>query len=86
MALPENMTILSASSGEQNSVTYEEKGHGLCSCFLLKVIKEGHAELENLYGYLKLRVRNVARKKYNNEQIPGLSAPEGLLTLKLYDR
>jgi len=78
--------VLSAASGSQISSTYEEQGHGLFTYFLLKGIKEGNAEIGTLYNYLKPQVERIARKTYNNEQTPGLIAPKGLLSLRLYDR
>ncbi|MBW1848999.1 MAG: caspase family protein, partial [Deltaproteobacteria bacterium] len=39
-----------------------------------------------LYNYLKPQVERIARKTYNNEQTPGLTAPRGLLSLRLYSR
>ncbi|MBU4185013.1 MAG: caspase family protein [Proteobacteria bacterium] len=84
--LSKNMIVMSASSGDQISSTYEEKGHGLFTYFFLKGIKEGKYELGTLYNYLKPQVERIARKTYNNEQTPGLIAPKGLLNLRLYDR
>jgi len=76
-ALPKNMTVLSASSGEQISSTYDEKGHGLFTYFLLKGIKnedvlnpDGSLRMDDLYDYLKPQVERIARKQYNNEQTP----------------
>jgi len=44
LAIPSKVAVLSASSGEQISSTYEEKGHGLFTYFMLKGIKgEGDA-------------------------------------------
>ena len=37
--VPSNVAVLSAASGEQISSTYEEKGHGLFTYFMLKGIK-----------------------------------------------
>lgn len=82
----DRIAVLSASSGSQISSTYEEKGHGLFTYFLLKGIKEGHAELGNLYSYLKPQVRSIALKQYNNEQIPALNVSAALLNLRLYER
>jgi hypothetical protein len=79
MALSSNMTVLSASSGEQISSTYDEKGHGLFTYFLLKGIKnedvlrqDGSIKMDDLFGYLKPQVERIARKQYNNEQTPQL--------------
>jgi hypothetical protein len=77
--LPKNMTVLSASQGDQISSTYDEKGHGLFTYFLLKGIREGGVlrqdgslRMDDLYGYLKPQVERTARKQFNNEQTPQL--------------
>lgn len=74
-----NMTVLAASSGEQISSTYDEKGHGLFTYFMLKGIKnedvvkqDGSLDIPTLFGYVKPQVTSIARKKYNNEQTPQL--------------
>ncbi|MBI3378678.1 MAG: ankyrin repeat domain-containing protein [Nitrospirae bacterium] len=74
--LSKNMIVLSASSGDQISSTYEEKGHGLFTYFLLKGIKDGIIEIGKLFDYLKPHVGRTAIKVYNNEQTPQLIAPE----------
>ncbi|MDD4241293.1 MAG: ankyrin repeat domain-containing protein [Smithellaceae bacterium] len=77
--LPKNMTVMAASSGEQISSTYHEKGHGLFTYFLLKGIKDGDVltsdgalRMDDLYGYVKPQVERIARRQYNNEQTPQL--------------
>ncbi|MEK6791294.1 MAG: caspase family protein, partial [Deltaproteobacteria bacterium] len=77
-----NMTIISASSGDEISSTYDEKGHGLFTYYLLKGIKDegdenkdGKIEIGELYAYLKPQVGRTARKLYNNDQSPQLIAP-----------
>jgi len=77
VVLSKNMTVLSASSGEQISSTYDEKGHGLFTYFMLKGIKEenvvnpdGSIKMDDLFSYLKPQVERIARKQYNNEQTP----------------
>ncbi len=79
MVLSKNLTILSASSGEQISSTYDEKGHGLFTYFLLKGIKDedvvkldGSIKIDDLFGYIKPQVERIARRQYNNEQTPQL--------------
>ncbi|MBU0767445.1 caspase family protein [Patescibacteria group bacterium] len=79
VVLPKNMTVLSASSGDQISSTYDEKGHGLFTYFMLKGIKnedvvnpDGSIKMDDLFGYLKPQVERIARKQYNNEQTPQL--------------
>jgi len=74
-----NMTVLAASSGEQISSTYDEKGHGLFTYFMLKGIRnedvvkqDGSLDIPALFDYVKPQVQSIARKKYNNEQTPQL--------------
>jgi len=78
--------VLAASSGDQISSTYEEKGHGLLTYFFLKglqgdgdVNKDGVIELAELYEYLKPNVQRIARKQYNTEQTPQLLASPDVL-------
>ena len=77
--LSKNMTVMAASSSDQISSTYRDKGHGLFTYFLLKGIKDedvvkpdGSIKIDELFGYIKPRVESVARKQYNNEQSPQL--------------
>lgn len=79
MALSKNMMVLAASSGEQISSTYKEKGHGLFTYFMLKGIKnenvvrkDGSIAISDLFSYIKPQVERIARKQYNNEQSPQL--------------
>ena len=78
--------VLAASSGDQVSSTYEEKGHGLLTYYFLKGLqgegdlnKDGAIEMAELYEYIKPNVQRVARKQYNNEQTPQLLASPELL-------
>ena len=80
--LSQKIAVLSAASGEQISSTYEEKGHGLFTYFMLKGIKgegdtngDGKVEIGELFEYIKPQVERIARKAYNNEQLPQLIAP-----------
>jgi hypothetical protein len=73
--------VLAASSGDQISSTYEEKGHGLLTYYFLKGLqgegdlnKDGAIEMGELFEYVKPNVQRVARKQYNNEQTPQLLA------------
>jgi hypothetical protein len=79
VAPAKNMTILAAASGDQISSTYDEKGHGLFTYFMLKGIKnedvvkpDGSIKMDDLFGYIKPQVERIARKQYNNEQSPQL--------------
>jgi uncharacterized caspase-like protein len=78
--------LQSASSGDQVSSTYEEKGHGLLTYFFLKGLhgeadanRDGSIDVAELYDYVKPNVSKVARKQYNNEQTPQLlGSPDSL--------
>jgi hypothetical protein len=74
-----NISVMTASSGEQISSTYDEKDHGLFTYFMLKGIKnedvikqDGSIKMDDLFGYIKPQVERIARKQYNNEQTPQL--------------
>lgn len=69
LALPRNMVVMSAARGDQASTTYDEKGHGLFTYFLLKGIKhedvttkDGSLEVGDLFSYVKPQVERIARK------------------------
>ena len=83
LPLPRNMVVMSAARGDQASSTYDEKGHGLFTYFMLKGMKtrdvtgrDGTLEVEDLFGYIKPQVEQIARKQYNNEQSPQLMRPK----------
>ena len=87
-AIPSKVAVLSAASGEQISSTYEEKGHGLFTYFMLKGLKgeaetNGSVEIGNLFEYIKPQVERIARKFYNNEQTPQLIVPKELMEIRL---
>lgn len=77
--IPANMAVLAASSGEQVSSTYTQKSHGLLTYFFLKGLqgegdqdKDGVIDLGELFAYVKPHVERIARREYNNDQIPQL--------------
>ena len=78
--------VLAASSGDQTSSAYSEKGHGLLTYFFLKGLqgagdlnKDGSIEMAELFEYVRPQVQRVARKQLNNEQTPQLLASPDLL-------
>jgi uncharacterized caspase-like protein len=78
-SIPKKVAVLSASSGDQISSTYDEKGHGLFTYFMLKGIRnedvvkqDGSLKMDDLFRYIKPQVERIARKQYNNEQTPQL--------------
>ena len=73
--------VLAASSGEQISSTYDEKGHGLLTYYFLKGLQgeadadsDGAVTMTEMFDYVKPKVERVARKDYNNDQTPQLLA------------
>lgn len=81
MAAKGKTVVLAASSGEQISSTYEEKGHGLMTYFFLKGLQgeadadaDGAVTMAEMFDYVKGKVERVARKDYNNDQTPQLLA------------
>ena len=54
-----NLVVFSASSGNQESLFYREKGHGMFTYFLLKKLQEtlGNVTYGELSGYLKQKVQ-----------------------------
>lgn len=84
---PANLTVMTASSGEQVSSSYDEKRHGLFTYFLLKGIKneevvrkDGTIAANDLYIYVKPQVERAARKQNNVEQTPQLIEGRGAAT------
>ena len=78
--------VLAAGSGDQISSTYRQKSHGLLTYFFLKGLqgeadrnKDGTIDLAELFEYVKPQVERVARREFNNDQIPQLlGSPEVL--------
>lgn len=71
--------VLAASSGDQVSSTYDQKGHGLLTYFFLKGLqgeadrnRDQNIELTELFAYMKPQVERVARREFHNEQSPQL--------------
>ena len=61
---------LSASAGDQISNSYQEKGHGLFTYFLLKGLKEKGSDMKGVFEYLKPEVARTARRELNSDQEP----------------
>lgn len=69
-ALPAKITVLAASAGDQISNSYQEKGHGLFTYFLLKGLKERGPNMKGVFEYLKPEVARAARRELNADQDP----------------
>jgi hypothetical protein len=83
IVLSKNITVMAAASSDQFSSTYDEKGHGLFTYYMLKGIKDediikqdGSLAINDLFVYLRSQVERVARRQYNNEQTPQLIKPK----------
>jgi hypothetical protein len=68
--LPPKLTVLSASGAAEISNSYQEKGHGLFTYFLLKGMKEKGADFRAAYDSLAPEVSRAARRHYNSDQTP----------------
>jgi hypothetical protein len=71
-----NIIVMSATEANQVSNAYKDKQHGLFTYFLLKgmVENKGPVKIDDLYGYLKRTVPDLAVKEYgpNRQQTPTL--------------
>ncbi len=68
--IPGKLTVISASSGEQISNSYKEKGHGLFTYFFLKGLKDKGSDLKAVFTYLGPEVSAIARRLNNADQTP----------------
>ena len=67
-----NMLLISSSSGEETSLTYDDKQHGLFTYFLLKFLKSSKGEIliKDLFNKLKKEVSIQSIMKFNKRQTP----------------
>ncbi len=67
-----NLVVFSSSTGEQSSLPYKNKQHGMFTYFLLKKLKEskGDINLEELSDYVTKEVQISALKINSKEQNP----------------
>jgi hypothetical protein len=75
--MSQKIIVLAAATGNQISSTYDEKGHGLFTYFILKGLKnedvirpDGSIKVGDLFSYVKPQVERLSRRLYNNEQSP----------------
>lgn len=69
-----NLVVFAASSGDQSSLPYKEKFHGMFTYFLLQKIQEtkGQVSYKELYDYINKQVSLNSVKINNKEQNPQL--------------
>jgi len=78
-AVPQNLTVFAAASGDQITSTLEDKGHGTFTYYFLKGLSGGAKDASGrvmstaLYDYLKPKVQDAARRQ-NRDQQPVLHA------------
>ncbi len=78
-AIPENLTVFAATSGDQVTSTLETQGHGSFTYYFLKGLggaakdASGAVTVKGLYDYLKPQVQDAARRQ-NRSQDPLLRA------------
>lgn len=71
-----NVVVVSASSGKETALSYDEKGHGLFTYFLLKKLQEsgGTASLGELSEYVSESVNRLSVVINRKSQTPTVSA------------
>jgi hypothetical protein len=76
-----NLLVFSASSGEQSSLSYKEKHHGLFTYFLLKKLKEtnGMVSYGELFQFIKDNVSLESVLVNDKEQTPQINVSESIL-------
>jgi peroxiredoxin len=74
-AISGNLLVLSASSGEQSSLPYKEKQHGMFTYYLLKKLQEtkGDVLYKDLFDYVKQQVELNSIKVNGKDQNPQLN-------------
>lgn len=72
--IPERVTVLTAGASDQISYSYQEKGHGLFTYFLLRGLKDQAGrpdlDLKAAFDYAAPQVTSIARREYNGDQVP----------------
>ena len=69
-----NIVVFTSSSGEQSSLPFKDKQHGMFTYYLLKKLQEtsGSVSYAELYDYVKKEVDLNCVKINNKEQTPTL--------------
>jgi len=76
-----NIVVFTASTGEQSSLPYAEKGHGMFTYYFLKKLKEskGKVTYRGMFEYLKENVSIESLRTNYKEQDPQLNSSPSLL-------
>ncbi len=75
-----NIVVFTSSSGEQSSLPYKEKQHGMFTYYLLKKLQEssGNVTYSELYNYIKREVDLNCVKINSKEQTPNVLIPDNI--------
>lgn len=75
-----NMVVFTASNGQQSSLPYEEKNHGLFTYYLLKKIQESEGQItyKELYDYLEKQIPVKSVMVNDKEQNPKVNVSPAL--------
>lgn len=83
-----NLVVFSASNGEQSSLPYKDKKHGMFTYFLLKKIKEsgGNISYKNLYDAVRKEVSINSLTINDKEQTPQMLMSDDVInTIENYN-
>ena len=74
-AVSGNVVVLTAASGTETALSYDEKGHGLFSYYLLKKLQDtkGNVTYGELYDYIKKEVMRKSIVAKGKKQTPSVS-------------
>ena len=75
-----NMVVFSAAQGDQTAYSYDEKGHGMFTYYLLKKLQEsgGEATLGEIAGFVTENVSKRSIVENSKSQTPSVSASPSL--------
>jgi uncharacterized caspase-like protein len=78
-----NIVVFTACSGEQSSLSFSEKGHGMFTYYFLKKLKEskGKVSYKDMFDYLKENVSIESLRTNYKEQDPQLNSSPNLQKL-----
>ncbi|MBI5241699.1 MAG: caspase family protein, partial [Elusimicrobia bacterium] len=72
------VTLFTASAGDEITGSLDEQGHGMFTYYFLKALDQGKRKAKDIYDYLKPKVQDEARRQ-NREQSPAFFGPDEYL-------
>jgi len=72
------VTLFTASAGDEITGSLDEQGHGMFTYYFLKALDQGKRRSRDIYDYLKPKVQDEARRQ-NREQSPAFFGPDEYL-------